>query len=235
MRLDKLLSHAGFGSRRDVKELIKKKLVTVNNEVVRKVNIKVDPDKDIVEVNQKQVIYEENVYFMLNKPDGYLSATIDNKFPVVTDLINGYDHYDLFPVGRLDKDTEGLLIITNDGALNHKLTSPNYEVPKTYYAEIQGKVTEEDVKLFSQGVVLDDGYHTKPGQLKIITSDHLSKIELTITEGKYHQVKRMFKSVDKEVVYLKRIKMGEIKLDESLKLGEFRRLNEIEMNYCHSL
>lgn len=235
MRLDKLLSHAGFGSRRDVKELIKKKLVTVNDEVIRKVNLKVDPDKDIVKVNQKQVIYEKYVYFMLNKPDGYLSATIDNKFPVVTDLISGYDHYDLFPVGRLDKDTEGLLLITNDGDLNHKLTSPNYEVPKTYYAEIHGKVTEKDVEQFSQGVVLDDGYHTKPGQLEILTSDHLSKIKLTITEGKFHQVKRMFKSVDKEVIYLKRIKMGEIELDESLKLGEYRRLNETELSYCDSL
>lgn len=235
MRLDKLLSHAGFGSRRDVKVLIKKSIVTVNDERVKKVNIKVNPERDILTVNGERVIYEEYVYFMLNKPDGYLSATEDASAPVVIDLIESYEHYDLFPVGRLDKDTEGLLLITNDGLINHKLTSPNYEVPKTYYAEVRGIVTEEDVKLFSKGVVLDDGYFTKPGALKINLSAEVSEIELTITEGKFHQVKRMFKSVSKEVIYLKRIQMGEITLDESLKLSEFRRLNEEEMNYLKDL
>ena len=231
MRLDKLLSHAGYGSRRDVKELIKKKHVLVNDEVIRKVNVKVDPKKDVIIVGDEKVDYEEYVYFMLNKPDGYLSATVDKYDPVVIDLIEGYEHVDLFPVGRLDKDTEGLLLITNDGAINHKLTSPNYAVPKTYYAKINGIVTEEDVDEFSKGVVLDDGYQTKPGILNILSSAEVSEIELTITEGKFHQVKRMFKSVGKEVIYLKRIQMGEIKLDNSLKLSEFRKLNEKELNY----
>lgn len=235
MRLDKLLSHAGYGSRRDVRELIKKKLVTVNDERIKKVNIKVNPDEDTIMVDNKKVIYEEYVYFMLNKPDGYLSATEDNLHPVVIDLIKGYGHYDLFPVGRLDLDTEGLLLITNDGAINHRLTSPNYEVPKTYFAKVRGVVTDADVERFSEGVVLDDGYHTLPGNLKVLKSDEVSEIELTITEGKFHQVKRMFKAVDKEVLYLKRIQMGEVKLDNSLKLGECRRLNENEMNYLYSL
>src|SRR5699024_8879666 len=138
VRLDKLLSDAGYGSRRDVKMLIKKSIVTVNDERIKKVNINVYPDKDVITVNGQTVIHEEYVYFMLNKPNGYLSATEDRVDPVVVDLIEGYEHYDLFPVGRLDKDTEGLLIITNDGLINHKLTSPNYEVPKTYFAEIAG-------------------------------------------------------------------------------------------------
>lgn len=235
MRLDKLLSHAGYGSRRDVKVLIKKSIVTVNDERVKKVNINVNPDKDTITINGETVIHEAYVYFMLNKPDGYLSATEDSSDPVVIDLIEGYEHYDLFPVGRLDKDTEGLLLITNDGIINHKLTSPNYDVPKTYFAEIKGVVTEEDIEQFSEGVVLDDGYLTKPGKLKINDSGEISEIELTITEGKFHQVKRMFKSVGKEVIYLKRIKMGEINLDESLNLSEFRRLTEEEMNYLNSL
>lgn len=231
MRLDKLLSHAGYGSRRDVKELIKKKHVLVNDEIIKKVNVKVNPDKDIIFVGEQEVIYEEYVYLMLNKPDGYLSATVDKFDPVVIDLIKGYEHINLFPVGRLDKDTEGLLLITNDGEANHKLTSPNYAIPKTYYAKVSGLVTEKDVEQFNKGVILDDGYQTKPGELKILNADQISEIELTITEGKFHQVKRMFQSVEKEVVYLKRIKMGEIKLDEDLKLGEFRKLNEVEMNY----
>ncbi len=235
MRLDKLLSHAGYGSRRDVKVLIKKSIVTVNDERVKKVNINVDPDKDTITINGETVIHEAYVYFMLNKPDGYLSATEDSSDPVVIDLIEGYEHYDLFPVGRLDKDTEGLLLITNDGIINHKLTSPNYDVPKTYFAEIKGVVTEEDIEQFSEGVVLDDGYLTKPGELKINDSGEISEIELTITEGKFHQVKRMFKSVGKEVIYLKRIQMGQINLDESLNLSEFRRLTEEEMNYLNSL
>lgn len=235
MRLDKLLSHAGYGSRRDVKMLIKKSIVTVNDERVKKVNINVNPDKDVITVNGQTVIHEEYVYFMLNKPNGYLSATEDRFDPVVVDLIEGYEHYDLFPVGRLDKDTEGLLIITNDGLINHKLTSPNYEVPKTYFAEIAGIVTENDVEQFNAGIVLDDGYLTKPGKLKVINSNDISEIELTITEGKFHQVKRMFKSIGKEVIYLKRIKMGEVKLDKTLELSEFRKLNEQEMNYLNTL
>ena len=137
--------------------------------------------------------------------------------------------YSPFPVGRLDKDTEGLLLITNDGQLAHQLLSPKKHVPKTYFAVIDREVTEEDIQAFKQGVTLDDGYLTKPGELKIINSGENSEIELTITEGKFHQVKRMFEAVGKRVVYLKRISMGPLELDESLKLGEYRELTEEEL------
>src|SRR5690625_4486055 len=138
----------------------KKSIVTVNDERIKKLNIDVYPDKDVITVNGQTVIHEEYVYFMLNKPYGYISATEDRVYPVVVDLIECYEHYDLFLVGRLDKDTEGLLRITNDGLINHKLTSPNDEVQKTYFAEIAGVVTEKDVEQFNEGIVLDDGYLT---------------------------------------------------------------------------
>ena len=164
---------------------------------------------------------------MLNKPDGYISATFDKYDPIVLDLIDqSYLVFEPFPVGRLDKDTEGLLVLTNDGQLAHRVLSPKKHVPKTYYAKIQGKVTEEDIFAFEKGVILDDGYETMPSQLK---SDDMSEIELTIHEGKFHQVKRMFESVGKKVVYLKRLSMGKLKLDESLKLGEYRELTEEEV------
>ena len=167
---------------------------------------------------------------MLNKPDGYISATFDKYDPIVLDLIDqSYLVFEPFPVGRLDKDTEGLLVLTNDGQLAHRVLSPKKHVPKTYYAKIQGKVTEEDILAFEKGVILDDGYETMPSQLKILKSDDMSEIELTIHEGKFHQVKRMFESVGKEVVYLKRLSMGKLKLDESLGLGEYRELTEEEV------
>lgn len=234
MRLDKLLAHCGFGSRKDVKQLVRDASVFVNDKRVRKANIHVNPDNDTIVVNGEQVFYEKYIYLMLNKPDGYLSATEDHYDLTVIDLVpEQFSHFDLFPVGRLDKDTEGLLLLTNDGKLNHYLTSPKHNVAKVYFARIDGKVTEEDVKKFAEGVVLDDGYKTKSGLLTIISSGEQSEIELTITEGKFHQVKRMFLAVEKQVVYLKRIKMGNIKLDNQLKLGEIRRLNKQEMNYIN--
>lgn len=234
MRLDKLLAHCGFGSRKDVKQLVRGASVSVNDKRVRKANVHVNPDKDTIFVNGEQVFYEKYIYLMLNKPDGYLSATEDQYDLTVIDLVpEQFSHFDLFPVGRLDKDTEGLLLLTNDGKLNHYLTSPKHNVEKVYFARIDGKVTEEDVKKFAEGVVLDDGYKTKPSLLTIISSGEQSEIELTITEGKFHQVKRMFLAVGKQVVYLKRIKMGNIKLDKQLNLGEIRRLNKQEMNYIN--
>lgn len=142
--------------------------------------------------------------------------------------------YHPFPVGRLDKDTEGLLLITNDGQLAHRLLSPKKHVPKTYFAVIDREVTEDDVKSFAEGVVLDDGYKTKPGELKILKSGIRSDIELTITEGKFHQVKRMFEAVGKKVVYLKRISMGPLKLDETLELGEYRELTDEEIELLNN-
>ena len=165
------------------------------------------------------------MYIMLNKPGGYISATYDKFDPIVLDLIDpSYLVFEPFPVGRLDKDTEGLLVLTNDGQLSHRVLSPKKHVPKTYYAKVEGVVTNDDILLFEDGVVLDDGYKTMPSQLKILKSDEISEIELTIHEGKFHQVKRMFESVGKKVVYLKRLSMGNLKLDESLALGEYREL-----------
>lgn len=236
MRLDKLLANMGFGSRKDVKTLIKEKRVTVNGQVARNNNIHIDPTDDQIYVDEKKVLYRPYIYIMMNKARGFLSATEDNRDKTVIDLLtDDYKHYKPFPVGRLDKDTEGLLLLTNDGKLAHHLTSPKKEIEKTYFAFIEGRVTEEDQQAFLRGVTLDDGYVTKPGYLTILERGNTSKIELTITEGKYHQVKRMFASVGKKVTYLKRVRMGELKLDPNLALGTYRELNEEELSYCLSL
>ena len=230
MRIDKLLSNIGCGSRAEIKKYCRYGIITVNGEVVNNPGLQVDPDNDIVVFDGEEVSYREFVYIMLNKPDGYISATYDKHDPIVLDLIDPiYNAFEPFPVGRLDKDTEGLLILTNDGKLSHRVLSPKKHVPKTYYAKVEGLVTENDVKAFEKGVTLDDGYETMPAQLKILNSSEESEIELTIHEGKFHQVKRMFESVGKKVVYLKRISMGKLLLDENLALGEYRELTEDEI------
>lgn len=230
MRVDKLLSNVGVASRAELKKYCKQGLISVNGKVINNPGVQVDSESDDIRFNGEKIVYREFVYIMLNKPDGYISATFDKYDPIVLDLIDqSYLVFEPFPVGRLDKDTEGLLVLTNDGQLAHRVLSPKKHVPKTYYAKIQGKVTEEDILAFEKGVILDDGYETMPSQLKILKSDDMSEIELTIHEGKFHQVKRMFESVGKEVVYLKRLSMGKLKLDESLKLGEYRELTEEEV------
>ena len=230
LRIDKILSNLGYGSRAELKVYCKKGLVKVNNKVVSNPGTQVDTDVDKIEFNNEVVKYREFVYIMMNKPDGYLSATFDKRDPIVLDLIDpSYLTFEPFPVGRLDKDTEGLLVLTNDGQLAHRVLSPKKHVPKTYYAKIEGMVTEEDVKAFQKGVILDDGYETMPSQLKILESGEISEIELTIHEGKFHQVKRMFESVGKKVVYLKRLSMGKLILDEALGLGEYRELTDEEV------
>lgn len=230
MRLDKLLSNMGFGTRKEVKQLMKKGAVQVNAVAVKDAALHVDTVKDEVTVLGQKVVYKEFMYLMMNKPQGVLSATEDKRDQTVIDLLDEeYNIFEMFPVGRLDKDTEGFLLLTNDGKLAHNLLSPKKGVPKTYYAHIEGIVTEEDTKQFSEGVILDDGYETKPGQLRILKSADISEIELTITEGKYHQVKRMFEAVGKQVVYLKRLSMGPLSLDESLALGSYRELTEEEL------
>ncbi|EAO51655.1 Ribosomal small subunit pseudouridine synthase A [Bacillus thuringiensis serovar israelensis ATCC 35646] len=174
--------------------------------------------------------YKEFVYLMMHKPQGVISATEDDNHETVIDLLELEDAiFDPFPVGRLDIDTEGFLLITNDGKLSHQLLSPKKHVPKKYYAHVAGVVTEEDVKEFAKGVILDDGYETKPGTLTILKSDDISEIELVITEGKFHQVKRMFEAVGKKVVYLKRTEMGPLVLDEELELGQYRELTDEEV------
>lgn len=236
MRLDKFLANAGYGSRKEVKLLLKKGSVSNNETMVTIAKSQIDPENDRITVNGEEVIYEEFVYFMLHKPAGVVSATEDSRDQTVIELLADKDRLlEPFPVGRLDKDTEGLLLITNDGKLAHQLLSPKKEVGKTYYAMIDGMVTEEDVEAFAEGVTLDDGYHTKPAELQIVKSDQQSEIELTITEGKFHQVKRMFEAVDKRVVYLKRIAMGTWMLDQQLAKGEYRRLTIEEVNYLKQL
>jgi len=228
MRLDKLISNSGFGSRKEIKNLLKSGSVTVNNIIAKSPDIKVDPEKDELYINGERLIYRPFIYLMLNKPAGVVSATYDNRDATVLSLVpEHYSHYELFPVGRLDKDTEGLLIITNDGDLAHRLLSPKKHVPKRYFAKINVPVTQSDIAAFNEGVILDDGYKTMPAELCILNDP--VNIEVVLHEGKFHQVKRMFEAVGKKVLYLKRISFGDINLDNSLKLSKIRELTEDEI------
>lgn len=230
MRLDKFLANMGFGTRKEVKKLLKTGAVRVNKQIVKDAKLHIQVDQDTVIVNGEEIEYKEFIYLMMNKPKGVISATEDSKDETVVDLLEIDDaRYDPFPVGRLDKDTEGFVLLTNNGKLAHELLSPKKHVPKTYYALISGVVTEEDVLKFKQGVTLDDGYETKPGDLVILKSGETSEIELTITEGKFHQVKRMFIAVGKKVTYLKRLSIGPLELDPTLELGEYRELTDEEV------
>src|SRR5690625_1545942 len=234
MRIDKLLGNMGFGSRKEVRLLIRKGHVVVNDQKIRNSGTIIDPNTDIIFVKNARVYYQQYIYIMLNKSPGVISATEDKYDKTVIDLLpEDILHFKPFPVGRLDKDTEGLLLLTNDGELAHQLTSPNKDIPKTYYAEISGIVTNEDIEKMRDGITLADGHFTKPAELKILHSDDQSEIEITITEGKYHQVKRMFAALGKRVTYLKRIQMGELKLDERLPLGSFRALTKEELHHIY--
>lgn len=219
----------GKGTRSEVKKVISKGLVRVNNVIVKKPETKLDTDSDHVLFDGVLVGYAQHEYYMLNKPAGVISATEDKREKTVIDLIIERKRKDLFPVGRLDRDTEGLLLISNDGELAHRLLSPSKHVDKVYYAKIDGEVTIEDVEAFQQGVDIGEEKLTRPAKLRVLKSGTQSEIELTICEGKFHQVKRMFQAVGKEVVYLKRLQMGTLILDESLKPGEYRELTEQEI------
>ncbi len=230
MRLDKYLADCGVATRSESKKLIKSGVVLVEGLGSLRPETQIDPTTARVTVRGVPIQYREFVYLMLNKPQGYLSSTRDGRQPIVLDLVpEEYQHFDLFPAGRLDIDTEGLCLLTNDGQLAHRILSPSKHIPKTYYAIIDGEVTPEDVRHFSQGVVLDDGYLTKPARLEVLSFGTTSEIELTITEGKFHQVKRMFEAVGKKVTYLKRIKMNQLQLDPHLPLGEMRELTDAEV------
>ncbi len=227
MRLDKLLAGAGCGSRKEIKQFLRKGAATVNGVVVKNADAVVDETKDVITFFGEKIVYREFVYLMLNKPAGVVSATYDNRDIAVISLVpEEYMHYELFPVGRLDKDTEGLLIITNDGAAAHKALSPKHHVPKVYYAETDGKIMQEDIEKFKEGIILDDGYKTMPAVLEKAGD---TSAYVTIAEGKFHQIKRMFADTGKKVTYLKRIKFGNIMLDKSLKPGEMRELTEEEI------
>ena len=239
MRLDKFLTEMGLGTRSEVKKLLKTKQITVNGEVVTKPETKVEPENDQISYKGESVIYCEYEYYLFYKPAGCVTATEDHMHKTVMDYLTDTVRSDLlppelrrrglFPVGRLDIDTEGLLLITNDGALAHDLLSPAKHVEKTYYAVIDGVVTEKDVNCFENGVDIGEEKLTKPGKLRILKSEPESEIELTITEGRFHQVKRMFEAVGKKVLYLKRISMGPLQLTDDLKPGEYRPLTEEEI------
>ncbi|NHI68184.1 pseudouridine synthase [Lactococcus formosensis] len=231
MRLDKYLVEAGLGSRKEVKVILKTGKVTVNDQKVRDGKLHVEPGKDGVNYDGRPLVYQEFYYYLLNKPAGVVSATKDNKDKTVVELLKAQDfREDLFPVGRLDKDTEGLLLLTNDGPLSHNLLSPKKHVEKEYFAQIQGKVTQETVHEFAAGLTLKSGENVKPGQLFIEKSEeNKSEIRLIIHEGKFHQVKRMFEAVGMKVTYLKRLRMGSLTLDKALALGTYRPLTEEEI------
>ncbi|MCM1288456.1 MAG: rRNA pseudouridine synthase [Clostridium sp.] len=246
LRLDKFLADAGRGTRSEVKRLIKYGRVKIGGKVVRKPEEKVDTDKDSVFVDGQPVCYSEFEYYMLNKPAGVVSAVTDKKNKTVVQLIDTEKRRDLFPVGRLDKDTEGLVIITNDGKLANELLAPNKHVEKTYYAVVRGAVTDDIILQFQEGLDIGDDRRTKPAGLKVVQSvisegagvnldkdamgsDKLCSVEITITEGRFHQIKRMFQAVGMEVVYLKRLSMGGLALDAALPCGAWRRLREDEL------
>ena len=230
-RLDKIISNLGYGSRKEIKSIIKKGFVEVDGVVVKDNGLSIDPEKSVIKINGEEVFYRKYIYLMMNKPDGVISATFDNNEETVIDLLE-IDHqaFNPFPVGRLDKDTVGLLLLTNDGELNHRLISPKWHVDKVYYARIDKEVTEDDVKAFKKGITLDDGYLCKEARLEILSAgEDGSEIEVTIQEGKYHQVKRMFEAVGKKVTYLQRIEFGGLTLDDDLEEGEYRELTEEEL------
>lgn len=229
LRLDKFLADCGFGTRKEVKELLRKKQVYVNDRLVVQPDYKVNPETDKVTAQGKQAGYEQYAYYMMNKPQGVVSATKDEKEKTVIQLIKEQKRRDLFPVGRLDKDTEGLLLITNDGKLANNLLAPGKHVEKTYYAEIDGKVTEREIRMFFSGLDIGDEKKTAPAELKILISDERSKVEICITEGRYHQIKRMFEAVGMQVLYLKRLSMGALSLDPELKPGNYRKLTGLEI------
>ncbi len=229
-RLDKYLADMSVGTRSEVKEYIKRGRIEVNGEKAKKPEIKVDTEKDTVTFDGEIVGYATYEYFMLNKPAGVITATEDRRQETVLDLIEDKKRKDLFPVGRLDKDTEGLLLITNDGDLAHRLLAPKKHVGKKYYAHIKGKVTDQDVLLFKEGLQVEEDWKALPAELTVLESADISKIEIVIYEGKFHQIKRMFEAVEKEVIYLKRLEMGELKLDPSLKEGDYRPLTEEEIS-----
>lgn len=228
MRLDKYLCDMGAGTRSQIKQKIRKGLVTVDGENVTRPESQVNPEQSVC-VEGKLLSYTELEYYMLNKPAGCVSARTDEQCQTVLNLILSKKRKDLFPVGRLDKDTEGLLLITNDGQLAHKLLSPKRHVDKTYEAKVRGRVTLEHVKCFREGLDIGEERLTLPASLEIRSSGEISEVHVTVQEGKYHQIKRMFHAVGCEVLYLKRLSMGSLVLDGSLKPGEYRPLTEEEL------
>ena len=234
MRLDKFLSGMGAGTRTEIKKAVKAGMVTVNGTVAKDPGMQVSEDSAVT-FRGEPVVYEEFVYYMMNKPAGVISASDDSREETVVDLIAEQKRKDLFPAGRLDRDTEGLLLITNDGGLAHRLLSPKHHVDKKYYAMVSGAVTDEDVQAFEDGLVLTDGLECLPAKLEILRAGATSEVEVVIQEGKFHQIKRMFAARGMEVLYLKRLTMGQLILDDTLEPGEYRRLTEKELQSLKEL
>lgn len=235
MRLDKYLAESGCGTRSEVKKILKTGTVLVNDAVVKDGAVKVNTDIDLVVCMGKKLSYAKYHYIMLSKPSGCVTATKDNLHKTVMDYLPKDLHKNLSPVGRLDLDTEGLLLITDHGDLAHRLLAPAHHVPKTYYAKIQGQILEKHIALFAEGVDIGEEKLTKPAVLEVLSADEAhAEIKVTITEGKFHQVKRMFHAIGCEVVYLKRLSMGSLCLDETLQPGEWRYLTKEEEEYLLS-
>ncbi len=227
MRLDKFLCENGFGTRSQVKLLVRQGHICINGAVCRTADCKLDENRDVVTVDGKELCYSKYVYYMLHKPAGCVSATKDNRDKTVMDYLKKEDYRDdLFPVGRLDKDTEGLLLLTNDGNLAHRLLSPRKHVPKTYYVKLKKSLEKEDILHLEEGVDIGEEKKTLPAKVQMKGE---TEILLTISEGKFHQVKRMLHAVGNEVIYLKRLSMGTLTLDEQLKTGEYRALTGEEI------
>ena len=229
VRLDKYLADMGVGTRSEVKNAIRLGRATIDGRVAKKPEEKIDIDTCKVTYDGVPILYRKWEYYMLNKPAGVVSATKDDQERTVLDLLDRQKRKDLFPAGRLDKDTEGLLLITNDGSLAHRLLSPGKHVDKVYYARIAGKVDAADAKAFASGIHIGDDAPSLPAKLEVLTADEISEVRVTLQEGRYHQVKRMFQAIGKQVVYLKRIAMGSLSLDESLAPGEYRELTKEEL------
>ena len=230
MRLDKFISTTTTLSRAEAKKIIKKGIL-INDILVKSPDYKVDEINDQVILNGDRLFYQKYVYIMMNKPQNVISATDDAIDKTVVDLLEEKDRiYKVFPVGRLDKDTEGLMLLTNDGDLAHKLISPKKDVEKKYYVEVSGELKEEHLVLVKEGLVIDEGYKCKSARLEIIESSEVNSIAyIYITEGKFHQVKRMMKALGTTVTYLKRLSIGTLELDKNLKLGEYRYLTDKEI------
>lgn len=228
IRLDKILSHLGYGSRKEVKEIIRKGLVSVNGKIIKDDDLKIDEEQDEIILLNEKINYEKFVYLVMNKPAGVVSATYDNKEKTVLDLIDGYEKRGLFPIGRLDKDTTGLLILSNDGKLAHQLLSPVSHVSKVYEVTFTGIYQESFVEQFRKGLILEDGMKCLPAELKLI---NVGFATIKIMEGKFHQVKRMFECVGLKVTALKRVSFGGLTLPNDIELGNFRplELDELEL------
>ncbi|MEY3431160.1 MAG: hypothetical protein RIS53_58 [Bacillota bacterium] len=232
MRLDKFLANAGVGTRSEVKNLIKLGVVLVNNELIQDSGYDVNPERDEVLVDESPVVYQEYVYLMLNKPKGYVSAREDRKDPTAFSLIQGYEHRDLHLVGRLDKDTTGLLIFTDNGQLTHHLTSPKHDVGKTYHVTLDQPIDKKLIPVFKAGFSLGEKEMVKAAELVLLENNH--QVALTIYEGKFHQVKRMFSKFGYQVIHLHREAVGELTIGK-LKEGEFRELTPAEVAKLKSL